>query len=98
MTNVFHNAGIAKAEASLKARRRVYPKFKDGMTPSEYVHQFYGANAMRWVPTSFGIQRGAYTASADFEILRREVNAFFQPLSTLPMFAPTGEVIEEVLA
>lgn len=94
---MFHDPAIAKAEASLKARKRKYPKFVEGSSAKDYVNEYYLLNAMRWVPTSFGIQRGAYTDLHERVKLRSQVEAFFQPLSTLPMFTPSGEVVEETL-
>jgi hypothetical protein len=94
---MFNNTAIAKAEAKLKARRRNYPKFHEGMSPAEYVQYYYALNSMRWVPTAFGIQRGAYTAGLQYEQLHKQVVAFFQPLPTLPMFTPSAEVLEETI-
>lgn len=93
-----HRVTIARTEKSLAARRRVYPKFKDGMTVEQYVHAYYGLNSLRWKPCDVGIQRGVYTPDSDYEALRQEVNAFFQPLSTAPQFAQNDTVVEEVLA
>lgn len=82
---------VAKAEASLKARKRKYPKFVEGTSTKQYVHDYYLANAMRWVPTSFGIQRGAYTDIHERVKLRAQVDDFFQPLSDSPQFTPIEE-------
>ncbi len=94
---MIHDHAISKAEAKLKARIRHYPKFTEGMTPSQYVHAYYGINSMRWVQVQFGIQRGAYTPDAEYERLHKQVNDFFAPLSTIPMFSQDDTVIEEVL-
>lgn len=88
---MIHGHARSKAEAKLKARIRHYPKFTEGMTPSQYVHAYYGINSMRWV------QRGAYTPDAEYERLHKQVNDFFAPLSTIPMFSQDDTVIEEVL-
>jgi hypothetical protein len=90
---MIQDAATAKAEAKLKARRRVYPKFTDGMTVNHYVHQYYGANAMRWAPVAFRIQGGWYTPDASFESVRKQVVAFFEPLSDRPQFVLWGEEV-----
>jgi len=90
---------IQKAEASLRARRRHYPKFIAGKTTvEEYVKEYYRKNAMRWVPTSFGIQRGAYTDMHSLVRLDAQVEAFFEPLSKEPQRAADDTVVEEVQA
>lgn len=91
------DAAIKKAEASLKARKRKYPKFVEGTSTLDYVHDYYQSNAMRWTATSFGIQRGAYTDVHERVKLRDQVDAFFQPLSTNLQFTQVDEVIEETL-
>lgn len=88
---MINDTAIAKFENKLKARKRHYPKFVEGMSTADYVHQYYGLNAARWTPVSFGLQRGAYTAGLQFEQLRRQVNDFFEPLSTNPQFTPIDQ-------
>lgn len=94
-----HDQAIAKAEAKLRARTRRYPVFKPGMTVAEYAEEYYALNAMRWVPTSFGIRCGAYTAMHDIVRLRGQVEAFFAPLSKEPQYLRDDTVtVEEVAA
>lgn len=74
----------ARAKALRGGIGRRYPKFKAGMSPRDYVEAYYQANSLT------GLTRNA-------ETVHQGVKDFFEPLSTLPMFSPPGEVLEEVL-
>ena len=85
----------ARARALMGGVSRQYPKFKNGMSTAEYVRQFAMLNAHQ---SGGGVVYGRALSTYD---IAREVNwikDFFEPLSTLPQFAKTGEVIEEVMA
>jgi hypothetical protein len=82
----------AHAKALKGGVSRKYPKHQPGQSTARYVRDFHMLNART---TGFGIQRGSFLSVTD--ILREEahIKDFFEPLSTLPQFAQSGEVIEE---
>ena len=79
----------ARAKALMGGVSRKYPKFKDGMSTAEYVRAFAMLNTT---------QRGQFLSVADIAREEKAIAAFFAPLSTTPQFAPSDEVLEEVLA
>lgn len=84
----------ARAQALKGGGTRKYPKFKDGMTVAEYARQYAMLNART---SGHGIQSGAFLSGAD--VLREQgwIANFYEPLSTLPMFTPSSEVLEETI-
>lgn len=84
----------ARAAALRGGISRKYPKFTEGMTPADYAQQYTMLNARQ---SGHGIQRGQFLSGAD--VLREQawILDFYQPLSTLPMFTPSDEVLEETI-
>ena len=84
----------ARAAALKGGIRRKYPKFTEGMSTSMYVRQYSMLNTRQ---TGYGIQRGSFLSAADLTREDAAIKEFFHPLSTLPMFTPSGEVVEETI-
>lgn len=82
----------AQARALMGGVTRRYPKFKDGMPVAEYTEQYAMLNARM---SGHGIRRGPFLTGEDVMREKSWVANFFEPLSTLPMFTPSGEVLEE---
>jgi hypothetical protein len=82
----------AHAKALKGGVSRKYPKFEAGQSTARYVREFHMLNARM---TGGSIVYGPRLSVTD--ILREEahIKDFFEPLSTLPQFAQSDEVIEE---
>ncbi len=72
--------------------KREFPAFHPGMSVAKYVTDYYVLNQERLNGNLFG--NAGLKRSAAKELIA----GFFEPLSTLPMFAQSGEVIEETLS
>ena len=66
---------------------RSYPRFVEGTSVEQYVIDYFALN-------NYTLQ-GSCLASGLRAQARGLTGAVFQPLSTLPMFAQSGEVLEE---
>ena len=95
---IYQDVTYGGIEKKLKARQRLYPKFTPGMTVSDYVHDYYRRNALRWAAFSAGIQSGVFTPVNEERRLYIQVQNFFAPLSERPQQAHDDSVIEEALA
>ena len=79
----------ARARALMGGVTRKYPRFKEGATAEQYAVDYYALNAEQFKGhTVDRIRRDAATEM---------VKGFFQPLSTVSMFTPSGEVLEETI-
>lgn len=78
----------ARARALMGGCGREYPRFVEGTSVEKYVIDYNVLNAKNflYVPAHTA-RKAAEESAADF----------FQPLSTHPMFTPSGEVLEETI-
>jgi len=81
-----------RARINATKDKREFPAFHPGMSVAKYVTDYYVLNQERLNGNLFG--NAGLKRSAAKELIA----GFFEPLSTLPMFAQSGEVIEETLS
>ncbi len=68
---------------------RDFPHFTPGDSVEKYVTDYYVLNQERLTGSIYG------NASLKSKAATELITKFFEPLSTLPMFAPSGDAIEE---